>query len=277
MRSPAFQFYPKDFLTDENVDVMTLEQRGAYITLLSKCWIEGSLPMDQTKLKAMCNHPSNWNSIWESLTPCFIENGQGRLINPRLEKERKKQEEWRTKSRRGGILSGKARREKASKGGSRVDQANDEPNMNSSSFVSGLQSSSSTASSKKKREVVTTVPATYIEISRYFLEKQKEQFPNESALNNSFESCVIDGAKKILLFHIKEKWGDIEIKKVLDWILDDSFWSRQIRTLGGIRIRKGGKGTPMKFENARASMEAPPAHETDLQRYERETDAKSQQ
>jgi hypothetical protein len=36
-KSPAFQFYPKDFLTDENVRVMSLQERGAYITLLCLC------------------------------------------------------------------------------------------------------------------------------------------------------------------------------------------------------------------------------------------------
>lgn len=154
-KSPAFQWYPKDFLTDENVDVMSLEQRGAYITLLSKCWIEGSLPMEQTKLKAMCNHPSNWDSIWEGLTPCFVENGQGRLINSRLEKERKKQKEWRTKSRRGGIISGKVRREKASKGGSSMVQTKKEPKGNSSSSVFSLQSSTSSSKEKRKEKSST--------------------------------------------------------------------------------------------------------------------------
>lgn len=32
MKSPAFQFYPADFLADENVIAMSLEDRGALIT-----------------------------------------------------------------------------------------------------------------------------------------------------------------------------------------------------------------------------------------------------
>ncbi len=122
-KSPAFQFYPKDFVSDINVITMTLEQRGAYITLLSYCWIEGSLPDDPRVLQALCNHPSNWDEVWFALEPCFTRS-EGRLINTRLEAECKKQAEWRKKSAAGGRKSGFSRREKSKegslKGGSRV-------------------------------------------------------------------------------------------------------------------------------------------------------------
>ena len=34
-KSPAFQFYARDFLADMKVQLMSMEQRGMYITLLS--------------------------------------------------------------------------------------------------------------------------------------------------------------------------------------------------------------------------------------------------
>ncbi len=116
-----------------------------------------------------------------------------------------------------------------------------------------------------KEEVATGVPTDYgiyADFSRSFLEKQKEQFPNESALNNSFSDCVIDGANKLRLFHTKDNWENELIEGLLDWILGDEFWQSQIRTLGGIRIRKQGKGNPMKFENALAAMNQKPQHES---------------
>ena len=33
-KSPAFQFYARDFLADMKVQLMSMEQRGMYITLL---------------------------------------------------------------------------------------------------------------------------------------------------------------------------------------------------------------------------------------------------
>ena len=259
-RPPAFQFFPKDFISDINVMAMTLEQRGAYITLLSHCWIEGSLPDDPRVLQALCNHPSNWDEVWFALEPCF-KRSEGRLINPRLEVERKKQEEWRKKSAAGGRKSGVSRREKPKegslKGGSRVGQPNAnqmrtkrEPNGNSSS------SSSSSSSLKKKvckGNPATEVPATYIELSRSFLEQQRKQIPKESAWKD-FEARVAEGAKNLHLFHTQNSWIEDEIRYLLDWVAEDDFWSEQIRTLGSIRARKKGKGTPMKFENAMAAM-----------------------
>ena len=59
-KPPAFQFYPKDFLSDINVSVMSMEERGIYITLLSHCWLEGWLPNASTKLQRICNYPLNW-------------------------------------------------------------------------------------------------------------------------------------------------------------------------------------------------------------------------
>ena len=51
MKTPAFQFYPNDYLSDTNVMLMTAEQEGHYIRLLCICWKDGSIPADWDKLK----------------------------------------------------------------------------------------------------------------------------------------------------------------------------------------------------------------------------------
>jgi hypothetical protein len=53
---PAFQFYPKDWLSSESVICMSAEQRGWYIQLLCYAWQGepgGSLPAADRKLKAL--------------------------------------------------------------------------------------------------------------------------------------------------------------------------------------------------------------------------------
>ena len=55
-KSPAFQFYPKDFISDLNVQMMTMEERGVYITLLCSAWIEGQVPDDIIILKRLCKY-----------------------------------------------------------------------------------------------------------------------------------------------------------------------------------------------------------------------------
>jgi Protein of unknown function (DUF1376)/DnaB-like helicase C terminal domain len=59
MSSPAFQFYPADYLADANVQMMTLEEEGAYIRLLSYCWREGTIPADNASLSRLCKGASD--------------------------------------------------------------------------------------------------------------------------------------------------------------------------------------------------------------------------
>jgi len=99
-KSPAFQFYPSDYLSDINVQLMTMEEEGCYIRLLSYCWQEGDLPSDLDALKQLCKGviPS------VRVVTCFCKVGD-KLRHSRLDKERKKQRDWVTKSREAGYKS----------------------------------------------------------------------------------------------------------------------------------------------------------------------------
>lgn len=93
-KSPAFQFYPTDYLADSNVALMTLEQEGAYIRLLSYCWTDGDIPFDMAALGRLCKTTSeHMEQLWEGLKNCFVfsKRDSTKLIHPRLEEERKKQ------------------------------------------------------------------------------------------------------------------------------------------------------------------------------------------
>jgi len=51
--SPAFQYYPKDFLSSRKVTVMSAEQVGAYWLICSHAWLStppGTLPDDDQLL-----------------------------------------------------------------------------------------------------------------------------------------------------------------------------------------------------------------------------------
>lgn len=101
-KSPAFQWYAADYLADENVQLMTLEEEGAYIRLLSYCWREGSIPADTGSLSRLCKNADN--QIIGVVIKCFIpsHNDPSRLVHQRLENERGKQADWRKKSSDGG-------------------------------------------------------------------------------------------------------------------------------------------------------------------------------
>lgn len=153
MKSPAFQFYAADYLADEHVQLMSLEEEGIYIRLLAYCWREGSIPSEPKLLQRLCKGGST-EAITMVLTR-FIPHPDlpSRMVHPRLEEERKKQEHWREKSAEGGRKSA-ASRSKSTRT-QEPPPPDDEPEENEpplnhpSNGGATLQSSSSSSTTKE--------------------------------------------------------------------------------------------------------------------------------
>lgn len=107
-RSPAFQFYPKEFLSSSKVIAMTATERGIYITLLSMQWLDGSLPDDLPALARLTGvNQKQFTRMWpHNLARCFaVKNG--RLVNPRLEDVRREQVAYRKRQADNGAKGGR--------------------------------------------------------------------------------------------------------------------------------------------------------------------------
>ena len=130
-KSPAFRFYPRDYLADPVVTCMTLEDQGAYMRLLCHAWDPpsldggekppvGHLPNDPEVLAALSGmgtqgeHNTNttrWNERSAFILRAFHETEDGRFIyQKRMVEEWEKQEEYREAKSRAGKASGKVRR-----------------------------------------------------------------------------------------------------------------------------------------------------------------------
>jgi len=73
---------------------MSMAGEGVYVHLLCYCWREGSIPADRSAIAVLCKG-YNGPGIDEALT-CFVPSRKcGRLINRRVESERRKQENFR--------------------------------------------------------------------------------------------------------------------------------------------------------------------------------------
>jgi hypothetical protein len=109
--SPAFQFYPAEFLADENVSLTNNQEIGCYIKLLCFCWREGTIPNDVSKIARLCGEPEEvMAQLWLAISKCFdeAENAPQRLVNPRLDIERDKQQKHkkeRSESGKKGAMS----------------------------------------------------------------------------------------------------------------------------------------------------------------------------
>lgn len=108
-KSPAFQFYPDDFLGSGKVGMMTAQEVGIYILLLCLDWNDGGFALDRTRLARWCKtDEETFTASWTIVGRCFDQH-EGRWYNERLQNERDKQAKWREKSRNGGLKSGRIR------------------------------------------------------------------------------------------------------------------------------------------------------------------------
>lgn len=68
---------------------MSLAEYGAYIRLLQRQWIEGSIPADAARLARLLRVTADqMDEIWQALSPKFVKDGRDRLKNRRLSTER---------------------------------------------------------------------------------------------------------------------------------------------------------------------------------------------
>ena len=132
-KSPAFSFYGNDFLM--GTASMTLEERGAYITLLIHQWDRLAVPGDDRRALATLLGVSKTKAahLWPALAPKFVRGIDGLWRNDRLESERQKQAAYRELQRRKGLASA---RNRASTEPQPSPQPKGQPKPNSSSSSS---------------------------------------------------------------------------------------------------------------------------------------------
>lgn len=145
--SPAFQFYPAEFLADANVVMMNNRELGCYMKLLCFCWREGSIPSEISKIAKLCGEDGTvMAQLWVAISSCFgiAIDDPSKLVHPRLEKERQKQEEHRKERSESGLKGANSRWNKdLQKDGSANGSAIKQPMAKNGSSSSSSSSSSS--------------------------------------------------------------------------------------------------------------------------------------
>jgi uncharacterized protein YdaU (DUF1376 family) len=149
-KAPAYQWYVRDYMSDEAVALMSYEQQGIYRALLDRQWLEGSIPADPSQIAAILRVPAaKFTKLWPAVAVKFKPSGEGRLANGRMERERAKAEEYREAKARAGASGGKAKAQAQAKQNVAVlDSATSKPEANPSS--SSASSSSPASSSAVK-------------------------------------------------------------------------------------------------------------------------------
>ena len=95
MKSPAFRFYPSDFMGSPDVQAMDLHEVGAYMYLLCTAWQSdrhGYLPDDEEKLRRWAHMSrEQWSQSREVLLSKFPIVEEGWRANARMVREAEKQ------------------------------------------------------------------------------------------------------------------------------------------------------------------------------------------
>lgn len=158
-KSPAFQFYPDDFMGGKP-GMMTPEQTHVFIWLLCLDWNQNGFPLDVPTLSRWCHvTPIVFRKAWTLVQECFSSK-EGRWFNERLEKERIKQADWRDKSSKGG----KTKRQPPTNHPSSLVDENEEPKgqPNGNTPVSSLQSPTPVTTKQPSAKQKRREPAPYM-------------------------------------------------------------------------------------------------------------------
>ena len=143
-KSPAFQFYAKDFLT--GTATMSLSERGAYVSLLAHQWDAGSVPISAKERARIlgCSNAEE-RKIWAKLV-CKFHLANDAFQNVRLEEERQKQADYRRRQSDKGKASAASRLQPDGNHGSTTVESRLEPEGQPK-----VNSSSSSSSSKEEQ------------------------------------------------------------------------------------------------------------------------------
>lgn len=92
-KSPAFSMYPKDYLSSEDITLMSPAAEGLYNRCLMLSWDNGGLPVEPANVLKLVGtkFAKCWKSAWPQVRKKFVERG-GRLVNLRQEQERERQQ-----------------------------------------------------------------------------------------------------------------------------------------------------------------------------------------
>ena len=83
---PYFPLYAANFLASRPYKLMSLQQRGLWISIYMECWVNGSLPADLNEMAKLLGFPAlEVEQSISQLLYSFVEEVDGQLISKELE------------------------------------------------------------------------------------------------------------------------------------------------------------------------------------------------
>lgn len=239
--APYFPFYASDYLSDLNVQCMSLEEEGCYVRLMAYAWREKGIPSDIEELTKLCKGITPTKRVLGCFDYPSMNNTS--MYHPRLEFERQKFEKKRKSSAKGGRNSASKRKHIKKKDPEQYTgvllpsegqvKGNLSLSLSSSISNSNIPPKSPPRGNGKVKESKTKYYSSQaLELAEILKRKIIERDPNaHAAKNGAAERWAVDIDKIIRI----DKRPYEDIARVISWCQNDSFWCSNI--LSGKKLR----------------------------------------
>lgn len=214
-KSPAFQFYPKDLLSDPVAMSFENETLGAYLKLLCFDWMDDGIPDDDQMLCRLAGITSkDPQKTMEPIRLKYIKHPtkQNHITNKRLQKERERQATNREQKSNAGRASAQRRANgKATEHPTEGATESNPPSPTPSSTPSPSSSSSSPPTSKKTKPLLSGKPDP-TEIIEYLNLKCSRNFKPTPKHRKQINARIKEGYTledfKRVVDNMVKRWGD---------------------------------------------------------------------
>ncbi len=210
MKLHSYPWYPDDWRSSETRLGMNLEERGIYRELLDHCWIEGSLPVDDRKLKLIAGASDDeWQRSSKTVIAEFATEGE-RLHHRKVDNRRPELLSYHSERSEAGRRGGKKRAEVQA-------QLKQSFKLRSSS-ASSLAIAEPQALLKPSTSTSTSTSTSYSAGAEEFI----AAYPKRTGLQvglQTYLSLIDDDGEKSAVFAGLDRW-----KKSEAWTKDNGKW-----------------------------------------------------
>ena len=109
MKSSGFSFSPSEYLANQQIQMMSLEEEGIYIRLLSYCWQNGSVPKDPDQAARLVGKGASTTVVASVLRLFHPAQNPQELTHFDLQQQKERLTQWKEKSAAGGRKSAATR------------------------------------------------------------------------------------------------------------------------------------------------------------------------
>lgn len=110
MKTAGFSFSPSEYLANQQIQMMSLEEEGVYIRLLSFCWQNGSVPKDPEQAARLVGKGASTTVVASVLTMFQASENPEELTHRGLQQQKDRLAQWKEKSAAGGRKSAASRK-----------------------------------------------------------------------------------------------------------------------------------------------------------------------